>query len=138
MQFHPRQPRKAKSPRKTGLFATWHGHGKRSFLRESRDERSEFYGTLLYNRIMYFVYILENPEKAWYIGFSADLDTRLKNHNSGEGGRTTKQSKNWKLIYYEAYLTKMDATGREKFLKSGSGRMFIKKQLKNYFDNPRG
>ncbi len=34
--------------------------------------------------------------------------------------------------YYEAYLNKMDAIGREKFLKSGSGRRYINKQLKNY------
>jgi len=38
----------------------------------------------------------------------------------------------WKLIYAEAYLHKDDAMGREKFLKSGSGRKFLKKQLKNY------
>jgi len=37
-----------------------------------------------------------------------------------------------KLIYFEAYLNQSDALGREKFLKSGSGHRFIKKQLNNY------
>ena len=36
------------------------------------------------------------------------------------------------LIYYEAYLEEEDALGREKFLKSGSGRRFLKKQLRHY------
>ena len=34
--------------------------------------------------------------------------------------------------HYVMYLNKFDALGREKFLKSGSGRIFIKRQLKNY------
>ena len=39
----------------------------------------------------------------------------------------------WKLIYYEAYLNQHDALGREKYLKSGAGRRFLKAQLRNYF-----
>ena len=36
------------------------------------------------------------------------------------------------LIYYEAYLEEPDARGRERYLKSGSGRQFLKKQLRHY------
>ena len=32
----------------------------------------------------------------------------------------------WQLIYYEAYLNRADALGREKYLKSGDGRKFLK------------
>jgi integrase len=39
----------------------------------------------------------------------------------------------WKLIYYEAYTQEADALGREEYLKSGSGRKFLKRQLKHYF-----
>jgi len=46
--------------------------------------------------------------------------------------QSTKAFKPWKLIYYEAYVSRKDATGREKFFKSGSGRRFLKKQLKYY------
>lgn len=82
---------------------------------------------------MYYVYLLENLQtKSWYLGFSADLRKRLADHNSGKGGKTTKSRDGWKLIYYEAYISKLDATGREKFLKSGSGHRFLKKQLRNY------
>jgi hypothetical protein len=37
-----------------------------------------------------------------------------------------------KLIYYEAYLEQVDALGRERYLKSGGGRSFLRSQLKNY------
>ena len=84
---------------------------------------------------MFKVYILENKEdKSWYIGQTDDLERRIKQHNSGNGARTTsvKQRESWKLIYAEAYLNKSDALGREKFLKGGSGRTYLKKQLKHY------
>lgn len=97
---------------------------------------------------MYYVYVLENQsDKSWYIGFTSDVDTRLKYHNEGKGGKTTaqklynidKNSQNevkgkWKRIYCEIYLNKKDALGREKFLKSGSGRRFLKKQFKHYLE----
>ena len=38
----------------------------------------------------------------------------------------------WKLIYYEAYPNQEDALGRERYLKSGSGRRFLKAQLRHY------
>lgn len=82
---------------------------------------------------MYYVYLLESKEsKNWYIGYTNNLRKRLQNHLSGNGGQTTSRKNDWKLIYYEAYLNKNDAIGREKFLKSGSGRTYLKKQLKNY------
>jgi len=82
---------------------------------------------------MFYVYVLESiQDKSWYIGYTPDNpDKRLLKHNL----RTeyyTKRKTPWKLIYYEAYLNQKDVTGREKFLKSGSGRTFLKKQLRNY------
>lgn len=88
---------------------------------------------------MYYVYILENlNDKSWYIGFTSNLRQRIKDHLEGKGARTTKIKKGWKLIYYESYLDKRDAMGREKFLKSGSGRKYINKQLKYYLVNKTG
>lgn len=85
---------------------------------------------------MYSVYLLENQsDKSWYIGFTSDLKRRVLEHNSKQGGRTTKiKQGKWKLIYAEAYIDKQDAIGREKFLKSGSGYRYLKKQLKNYLN----
>ena len=82
---------------------------------------------------MHYVYLLEcQNDNSWYIGQTGNLDERVIRHNAGIGARTTSLKKNWKLIYYEAYLIKADAIGREKFLKSGSGRTYLKKQLRNY------
>ena len=81
---------------------------------------------------MYFVYLLENKDKKWYIGYTPKRPLgRLEKHNRGEVS-STKAYRPWKLIYYEAYLVRGDATGREKFLKSGSGRKYLKKQLSKY------
>jgi putative endonuclease len=82
---------------------------------------------------MYYVYLLENTnDQSWYIGYTSDLRRRIKDHNNGVGCRTTSMKKGWKLIYYEAYIMHKDAIGREKFLKSGSGKTYLKKQMKNY------
>lgn len=80
-----------------------------------------------------YVYLLEcKDDKSWYIGQTGDLIKRVKDHQNGYGCRTTAMKNNWKLIYYEAYLEKRDAIGRERFLKSGAGRRHLKKQLNNF------
>ena len=82
---------------------------------------------------MYFVYVLENTlDKSWYIGYTTDIDRRTHEHQHGQGSRTTRIKTGWELIYYEAYRNQRDAIGREKFLKGGSGRKFLKKQFRNY------
>ncbi len=81
---------------------------------------------------MYWIYVLECNDKSWYIGFSSDLKKRLSDHQSGNGARTTELKKGWKLIYCEGYKNKSDALGRERFLKSGSGRKYLNKQMINY------
>ncbi len=83
---------------------------------------------------MFYVYILENLiDQSWYIGYTDNLERRLSEHNQKIGGDYTgKKQGQWKVIYCEGYLDKKDALGREKFLKSGSGRRFVKKQISNY------
>jgi len=81
---------------------------------------------------MFYVYLLEcQKDKSWYIGYSEDLKKRIRDHQSGNGCRTTSMKKDWGLIYYESYHNKADALGRERFLKGGSGRIYLKKQLKH-------
>ncbi len=82
---------------------------------------------------MYYVYILQSTKDGkLYTGFTSDLKKRLKEHSSA-GVKSTKHRLPLKLIYYEAYWNRADAESREKFLKSGSGKRYIKKQLTNYF-----
>jgi len=82
---------------------------------------------------MYYVYVVQNEWGNLYIGYSRDIQTRVKDHNSGRGARTTRRDGPWRLIYLEGYLSQKDAVGREKFLKGGSGLKYLKKQLKYYF-----
>lgn len=59
-----------------------------------------------------------------YKGFTEDLKVRLKNHNGGRV-KSTKSGRPWALIYYKAFMSKLDAR-REVFLITGKGRERIK------------
>ena len=81
---------------------------------------------------MYYVYVIESEKTdRKYIGYSTDLRSRLRKHNA-HGNTSTAHDGPWRIIYYEAYINQDDALGREKFLKSGSGWRFLKKQLHHY------
>ncbi|MBM3204657.1 GIY-YIG nuclease family protein [Candidatus Uhrbacteria bacterium] len=87
---------------------------------------------------MYFVYVLESmKDHGWYIGFTERIEGRLEDHNSGKN-LSTKNRRPFKMIYYEAYVEKLDALGREKFLKSGGGRRFLIKQMAHYLKEKHG
>lgn len=79
----------------------------------------------------YFVYVLASDiDSSWYIGYTQDLQRRINEHNSGKS-YYTKRKLPWKIIYYEVSYDKLDAIAREKYLKSGMGRKFLKNRLKN-------
>jgi putative endonuclease len=81
---------------------------------------------------MYYVYVLRSEhDNGFYIGYSSNLRRRFRQHSEGNAFATSHRGP-WKLIYYEAYLNQADAPGRERYLKSGSGRRFLKTQLRNY------
>ena len=81
----------------------------------------------------YYVYVIENDQDlSWYIGFTSNFKNRIKEHNAGKSPYTSRKSGKWRIIYAECYLSKKDALGREEFLKSGSGRRFLKNQLRDY------
>jgi len=85
---------------------------------------------------MHYVYVLRSVrDSGFYIGYSANL-RRFSKHVTG-GSFATSHRGSWKLIYYEAYLERDDTLARERYLKSGSGRKFVKAQLRHYLDkNP--
>jgi putative endonuclease len=82
---------------------------------------------------MFYVSVIQlDSDHGLNIGMSGDLRRRFLEHQNGES-QSTKGRRPWKLIYYEAYLEDQDAVGRERFLKSGGGRVFLDKQLKAHF-----
>ena len=81
---------------------------------------------------MYYVYVLQSKkDKKWYTGFTADLRKRFKQHNDNES-TYTKGRGPFELIYYEAYKDKIDARSREKQLKSGPGKRYLRERLKRF------
>lgn len=78
---------------------------------------------------MFYVYVLESViNKRHYTGQIFDIDNRLKEQNSFKV-KSTKDLAPWKLVYLEEFETREEAIKREKYLKSGYGRMFLKKKL---------
>lgn len=83
----------------------------------------------------YYVYVLiSQMDNSWYIGYTSNLENRLKQHNSGKT-ITTSRKLPWQILYYEVSLNKDDAIAREKYLKSGMGRRYLKNRLKHQIQN---
>jgi putative endonuclease len=75
---------------------------------------------------MFFVYALRSEKDGRiYVGFSSDLVKRLNEHNAGKT-KSTKGFRPWILIYSEEIPTREMARKREKYLKSGAGKEFLK------------
>jgi putative endonuclease len=73
------------------------------------------------------VYVLYSEQfNKHYVGFTSDIEARIKSHNELSTKGYTIKYRPWKLIYTEEYENKKTAMQREKFLKSGKGREFIK------------
>lgn len=82
--------------------------------------------------MFYYTYVLQSKkDQSLYIGYTSDLKNRFKQHNEGKN-RATKPFRPYKLIFYEAFLNRIDAKDREEYLKSGYGRRTIKALLKRF------
>lgn len=83
--------------------------------------------------MIWYTYTLYNKDlNKFYIGFTNNLKRRLKEHRCKKT-HTTSRMTGWKLVYYEACLSKRDAQKREKQLKTGFGRGYLKRRLVSYF-----
>jgi putative endonuclease len=60
-----------------------------------------------------------------YVGMTEDILARLNQHNSGKT-KSTKGYRPWRIIYSEGCPSRIEARKREKFLKSGIGKEFLK------------
>ena len=80
----------------------------------------------------YYVYVLRNIQTGrLYTGYTSDLRKRLSEHQRRKS-RYTKSRGPYELIYYEASLNSTDALAREKYLKSGPGKRYIKNRIKRF------
>jgi putative endonuclease len=66
-----------------------------------------------------FVYVLGSRRKGdcrTYVGWTTDLDRRLRQHNTGVGAKSTR-GRFWVVLYSETFATKQEAMSREWHLK---------------------
>ncbi len=83
----------------------------------------------------HYVYVLRSlKDRLFYIGYSDDPKTRLKNHNTGKN-TSTKNRRPLRLIFYEAFLNKQDALKRERYFKTTKGKTTLRQMLKIYIRN---
>jgi putative endonuclease len=80
----------------------------------------------------YYTYILQSAtDGKLYTGCTNDLRKRLRLHCSGKVTSTAKRLP-IALVYYEASLNQQDAFAREKYLKSGMGKRYLRNRLKRF------
>lgn len=66
----------------------------------------------------YYVYILECADKTFYVGYTTDIERRVREHNgTKQGARYTKTRRPVRLCYYETHPTIQQAMKREIALK---------------------
>jgi len=79
---------------------------------------------------MFTVYVLySNDFQKTYTGYTTNLIERFRSHNSLSKKGYTKKYRPWIVVYVEIHSTKKEAMLREKYLKSGIGRRFIKENI---------
>lgn len=78
---------------------------------------------------MFYTYIIKSTKDGKiYVGHTNDLRKRVAQHNSGKV-ESTRTRAPFKLLYYEACNILIDAIMREKQLKTGFGRAYLKRRL---------
>jgi predicted GIY-YIG superfamily endonuclease len=80
----------------------------------------------------YVCFLQSKKIKEWYISLTRDLQKIILSHNAGKN-RSTKHAVSWRVIYCEISLHQKDARAREKYLKFGMGRRYLKNRLKFFF-----
>ena len=83
---------------------------------------------------MHYTYqLLSKRDHRFYTGCTNDLKKRILAHSAGRV-RSTNARAPFKLIYYETCLNRDDALRRERFLKTGKGKRFLKNRLAAFLE----
>jgi putative endonuclease len=79
---------------------------------------------------MFYVYLIQSEvDASFYIGYTSNLELRIKQHNNGES-IYSRRKKPWKLVYSEELENKTSALKREKFLKKQKNKDFYYQLIK--------
>ncbi len=78
---------------------------------------------------MFYVYVLRSLKNSrFYIGCTNNLIRRFKEHNEGKSGYT-KLTKPFQLLHSESFADLKSARKRERLLKGGQGRQWLKEKF---------
>jgi putative endonuclease len=78
---------------------------------------------------MFYVYSIKSLTRNYiYVGLTNNIERRFVEHNNGEN-RSTKAYKPFVLIFTEQFETRQEAREKEKYLKSGVGKEFLKRLI---------
>ena len=78
---------------------------------------------------MFYFYILYSEKlDKFYIGYTSDLQDRLRKHNSNHKGFTGKVE-DWDIVYSEEYTSKELAYARERQVKKWKSKVRIKELI---------
>ncbi len=111
---------------------------------EAEKELAEFYPCLPTGRPRtppkpepgkFYVYVLQCADQSLYKGQTSNLVQRFKQHEAGRVSWTAPR-RPVELVYYETFSSREEAVLREKYLKSGSGREWLKKALATEQETP--
>ena len=84
--------------------------------------------------MMYYVYVLlSGVDGGFYTGSTGDLRHRIKEHSEGLVV-TTRDRRPLELVYYEACNSRKDACRREKYLKTSTGKRYLRNRLSEYLE----
>ncbi|MFA5020711.1 MAG: GIY-YIG nuclease family protein [Patescibacteria group bacterium] len=79
--------------------------------------------------MFYYIYVLKSDkDNKLYVGYTENLKNRIEQHNSGLVS-STKHRRPVELVYFEGCLNKNNAIAREKQLKTGFGRRYLKGRI---------
>jgi len=80
----------------------------------------------------YYIYLIVskiNKKLISYVGYTTDIEKRIKKHNDSKGAKFTR-GKKWILIYKKKYQTKSLALRNEYLLKKNYK---LRKEIKNKY-----
>ena len=83
----------------------------------------------------FVVYILINSNYQTYVGQTNNIMLRLERHNAGLV-HSTVSGRPWYILFTEEYQTRSEAMKREKWLKSGIGREYIRAKVRSTIGPP--
>lgn len=78
---------------------------------------------------LYYTYVLiSKSDGQMYIGWTDNLERRINTHNAGKV-QATKHRMPLDLVYFEGCTSRNKAIAREKQLKTGFGRKYLKSRI---------